>query len=78
MRSTNALNIGFHDEDISPFHLPGRKRRRSESQQQRRTRRVVARRSATHGMAAENLESDSTRSQGNKWFPNCVLISAAI
>ncbi|GJR15370.1 RNA-directed DNA polymerase, eukaryota, reverse transcriptase zinc-binding domain protein [Tanacetum coccineum] len=59
---TNA-NEGI-SADISPFHLPGRKRRRSESQQQRRTRRVVAHRSATHGMAAENLESDSTRSQG--------------
>ncbi|GJW09910.1 hypothetical protein Tco_1575737 [Tanacetum coccineum] len=55
MMTTNALNI----EQIYHFQLFGRNRRRSESQQQRRTRRVVARRSATHGMSAGDLESDS-------------------
>ncbi|GJT88399.1 hypothetical protein Tco_1070116 [Tanacetum coccineum] len=55
MMTTNALNI----EQIYHFQLFGRNRRRSESQQQRRTRRVVARRSATHGMPAGDLESDS-------------------
>ncbi|GKC02684.1 hypothetical protein Tco_0994294 [Tanacetum coccineum] len=31
MRTTNASNIGFHDEDMSSSHFPGRKQRRSES-----------------------------------------------
>nr|GEW01754.1 RNA-directed DNA polymerase, eukaryota, reverse transcriptase zinc-binding domain protein [Tanacetum cinerariifolium] len=45
MRTTNASNIGFHDEDISPFHLSGRKWRHSERQQASRRFRIRQRRS---------------------------------